>query len=828
MLLTTNIIEKKSVILSVLLIILLLMTSSYPAYADDGLEIVSIEGGFDGMHKINGWTPFIITLKNNGNDFNGEIQVIADSMMYEFKSAYSLPVNLAKGGEKQVIINAPVNRTRASVDVQIIQNNKVIKEQKYYFKKSLNPNTLLIGALADDMSGLRYLSGGNFGNQNISIQSEIVQLNEKNFPQNDKVLNNFNVLIINNYDTTVLSDEQKQRLIQWVEDGGLLILGTGPNYKKVLNGLPQELKLANVKSEETLKSFTAFEQYTGKKNFPDSAGMPIVALDTKAGNVLLKQNEFPLIISKEFGKGFIGYFAFDSGLEPFSTWDGGNQVVWQNIINSTIGNDVRGEIWNPKMQYEFYHAMNNALRFIPSVEMPSLVLLLVIIGTFIIVAGPVNYLVLKKKDKREWSWITIPAIVAIFSLGIYIIGFGTRFSTAVCSIVSIIEFKNDSKSVDVTAHTGLFNPKRGTLKIHTSKDVDVDFTVNPYIDTRYMGPPEEREKKIISKYILGDQPAVEFYDKSIWDFSSFIMNKKVSFSDNVNNSVLISNNTVKGRIKNNTGFKIQDAFIVIGNSYVKIGDIDIAQTKEINEQLIQINSAKNDYYQLLNSIFGQNWSQPGIKRDDKWKLNNQRRSAFEYYSMVNRTRTDMSSKPVLYGWSDADLQFDVFANDKPAKKYYQNMIVMPMELNFIKGESIQLPYGFVNSVVDSTEGNARINPDPYNRGGVNIEGEGKAIFKFSVPAQVSVRSFTINWFAPPYMRLQGNNRLLIYNFNKTQWEDITSYYYIDSEIASNYVSTDNEIKVMFDSGDEANQNVKGKGFFGMIPSPDIELEGVIR
>ncbi|MGE4284139.1 MAG: hypothetical protein AB7G87_10510 [Clostridia bacterium] len=821
--------SKMQLIVQILIFIFVLTAISVSAYAESDLEILSIDGGYDGIYKVGGWTPVRISVRNSGENFDGEVQVIADSQMYEFKSAYAQPLNLAKNGEKQVTIYVPINQTRASVDVQLIQNQEIITEQKYYFKKTLNPNTMLIGALTDSMSGLRYLSGANFGNQNISVQGEIVQLNDEIFPVSDKVLNNFNIILVNNFDIATLSEAKRQSLVKWVNDGGLLVLGAGPSYKKVFNGLPEALKIVEVRSEAQITQFNALQEYAGKIESSAPSSMNISVFDVQEGQKLAMQEDVPLIIQQKFGNGFIGCFAFDPGLEPFSNWEGVNQAVWQRLANDTISGFVTGEKWNPKMQYEFYHTMNNALRYIPSIKMPSFFLLLSFIGAFIIVVGPLNYLILKKKDKREWAWITTPIIVLLFSLSIYIIGFGTRFSSAVCSIVSIIEFGNNSKSVNVTAHTGLFNPNRGTLKIRTSKDVEVDFTANPYIDRGYVGSSEEQQKKIISKFTLGEQPTVEFYEKGIWDFSSFIMNKKVSFTDGIHNNIVISNNAIKGSIENSTGFKIQDAVVVIGNSYAKIGDIDIGESKEVNQPLVNVANARNDYYQFVNSIFGQGSQQSGIKIDDTWRVNQQRRSIFEYHNMVQRSKSGDNSQPVLYGWSDVDLQFDVYANEKPAQKFYQNLIVLPIELNFNKGESIQIPYGFIKSKVDTTEGSVRINSDPYNRNSVNVEGNGKAIFKFNIPSQIQADTFTIDWFAI-HMRFQSNMKLAMLNQKTQQWDEITTYYHVDKEIVSQYISENNEVKIMFDASSVENQNnpAQSKGFFGTIPMPDIEMEGVVQ
>lgn len=799
-------------------------------FAQEEIEIISVQSGFDGVHKIGGWVPFTITLKNNGEDFDGELQVMGDNFQNKFKSIYALPVNIPQNSEKQFTLSVPVNRNRPSVDIRVVKNDIVVKEKEVFLKKSLPPNALMIGILTDDMSGLRYLSGVNFGNEHISLQSETIAMSEENFPVDERVLRNFGIIFINNFDTSMLDGTQRQKLVQWTENGGLLILGTGPNYKKVLKSLPEGINDIHVEQEVKLNHLNALETYAEKSGLTNKGDIKAVSFQAPDTIPLLENyigGKLPLISLKKFGEGTVVYLAFDAGIEPFSSWEGGNLAVWKKVVDSAIGSKMMDEkLIEPKWGYQFYHAMNNALRNIPSVEMPSFVLLTVLMGAFILTVGPVNYLVLKKMDKREWSWITIPVAIFIFSLGIYVIGFGTRFSTGVCSIVSILEFNNASKSVQVTAHTGIFNAKRGTLKVTTSKGVDVDFGSNPYIETVYSPYDVNEEQRIISKYTLGDQPEVEFYDKGLWDFSTFIMRKKVEFPEMGINNIFISNNNIKGSIKNSTGFKIHDAFVVIGNSYAEIGDIEIGDEKQVNQQL-KFSSSQNRF-QILNDIFGEMNYQPGIQRDDEWRYKQQRRSIFEYYYMTNQRNMNSNSRPVLYGWTDADLQFDVYTNDKPAKKYYQNLIVMPLALEFDQGDNVQLPYGFVNAVIESTEGNARVNPDPYSTTGVHIEGGGKAVFKFAVPQDITVQSFTINWYAPHMYSGPIRIKMMLYNFNESKWDEITSYYTVNDEFVSRYISEENEVKVMFDANESADIGQKAKAYYGMVNAPDIELKGVAR
>lgn len=76
-----------------------------------------------------------------------------------------------------------------------------------------------------------------------------------------------------------------------------------------------------------------------------------------------------------------------------------------------------------KGQINSYYGLANALGNIEDMDLPSLRNMVLIIGFYIFLAGLLNYLVLKKLDKREWD------------LG-YCTGFGSGFCP--CDISRIL------------------------------------------------------------------------------------------------------------------------------------------------------------------------------------------------------------------------------------------------------------------------------------------------------------------------------------------------------------------------------------------------------
>ena len=59
-----------------------------------------------------------------------------------------------------------------------------------------------------------------------------------------------------------------------------------------------------------------------------------------------------------------------------------------------------------------------AVSNLPSLALPPIGGLLVLLFGYIVLVGPVNYLVLRRLDRREWAWFTVPALIVVFTVGV--------------------------------------------------------------------------------------------------------------------------------------------------------------------------------------------------------------------------------------------------------------------------------------------------------------------------------------------------------------------------------------------------------------------------
>ncbi len=84
---------------------------------------------------------------------------------------------------------------------------------------------------------------------------------------------------------------------------------------------------------------------------------------------------------------------------------------------------------------------------------------------YIIVIGPVNYLVLKRRNRRELAWATIPALVVLFSGIAYLTGFQLKGNEAIINQMSVAIGAIDSDNLQVQSILGLYSPRRNTYDI---------------------------------------------------------------------------------------------------------------------------------------------------------------------------------------------------------------------------------------------------------------------------------------------------------------------------------------------------------------------------
>ena len=139
-----------------------------------------------------------------------------------------------------------------SVDLLNSNGQKVSSQQATV--RTLNPNDIFVGVLSDQSSGFSPLSSLALPNQTSSIVVE--QLVAGTMPTLAAVLQNFDLIVLDNFTTSSLNHEQLTALQNWVNQGGALIVVGGPEWRQTLSPLPASLLPVTITGTEDIPART--------------------------------------------------------------------------------------------------------------------------------------------------------------------------------------------------------------------------------------------------------------------------------------------------------------------------------------------------------------------------------------------------------------------------------------------------------------------------------------------------------------------------------------------------------------------------------------------
>jgi hypothetical protein len=114
--------------------------------------------------------------------------------------------------------------------------------------------------------------------------------------------------------------------------------------------------------------------------------------------------------------------------------------------------------------------MQQALNTLPALEVPPAELLLVVIVGYILLIGPVSYLVLRRLDRRELAWVTAPILVLLFTACSYGIGVSLKGSQVIVNQLSVVLSSTSGTAATVQTYAGVFSPTRATFDMLVEAD----------------------------------------------------------------------------------------------------------------------------------------------------------------------------------------------------------------------------------------------------------------------------------------------------------------------------------------------------------------------
>ena len=412
--------------------------------------------GLNGYYKQGAPVPLTLYLESLKEDFEGIIRVIVSGSAYGSGAvAYEKDIMLTAGEEKMVSMPVDNMYGMSLMKLELVNSSgKVVLEYDIKTRSQANEN-VLVGILSSDFTALNYFDGKNLDFSNYTVPTQIVELDADTFPDQTSSLEALSYLIINSFDTSVLNEAQYAALKGWVENGGILILGTGSDYRQTLSGFQDGFINGDIGAFQSGEFRLAGSE--DAVSFSENDG--VVSLSLGEGSTLegvLGTSE--LIWKQEIGQGNVVMTAFNLGMEPVSSWAEKGEMAKSLLTSAASGYSIQRmqnlNYGNSTDSWEISNAVDN----MHQVSEPNMLLLGILFAAFVFFAGPGLYLILKAADKREWMWGIVPALSIVVTAGVFLLSRDMRINAPQEASVTSLCYDSGKDSISRKVYMGIQVP----------------------------------------------------------------------------------------------------------------------------------------------------------------------------------------------------------------------------------------------------------------------------------------------------------------------------------------------------------------------------------
>ena len=563
-------------VLLVSLIVYLLLSGSIPintfsATKEDEHITIDISYGYGNIAKGGRYLPIHVFYKNfEDENFSGKVSIEfneADNRKY----AYEYDVNLE--GKDSVLSDYYIKISNKVDNIVVVlkdeQQEEIIKKV-VSLNMAANQSKIMVGLLSDSQGRLNYFN-------NVAINFGLLSLNTVNlsagsFPKSSSGLEQLDIIIISDFRIRDLSNEQSRALMDWVKQGGVLMIGTGTRADDTIGRYAPEL-LEDIYETPSIRTVNFL-----LNNEIKSVDLDSTYINLHGGNVIVSDDEFPLITSVNKQKGIIAVAGFDfCDLNQFAIE---NTQFARYIISNILGNE-RIEAFSNQSETldDTFQNIEPILNSSEIKKLPPMTIYTLVFIAYILLIGPILFIYLRDCGLAIY-YRKIVVLISLLLLAMIIIYNGrTRFSTTFYNYVTVYE-AGDS-DVSETTYVNLRNPYNKPYNVV----IDSNYSIVPIIRNKTNIDERRALEKNTSVNIDNAELIKDISIKNVGAFSSNIwkMDKTI---ENLNNEgfsgdINFFDGNLSVEITNNYKHKVKNTTLLLYGKIAMLGDFDAGETKTI-------------------------------------------------------------------------------------------------------------------------------------------------------------------------------------------------------------------------------------------------------
>ncbi len=679
-----------------------------------GASSVSMEARpmLGGRYDVGGWAAIAVTLVNEAEPVEGFLSAETRSgTMRRF-------VEMPAGARKAVTLYVQPEAFQRRITVRYEEPNGVV--ESVVELRVLEQVGSQVAVVGDGAGNVRPQLGGIEDGRPESLDLGIGDLPER--PEPLDALSG----IVWATDSTALSDGQRRSLERWVAGGGQLVVLGGADWQVRTDAFVDLLPLQGLSATDGVP-LTGLADWTGVDE--PAAADATVASGTlhPDGRALVSDDDgTPLISMRPVGAGRVIFVGPDLATEAHRGWTGG-PILWSRLMPSSVALE---QFWGGggpgfPAREEAENAMSQALGNVPSLEVPPAELLLAVIVGYILLIGPITYVVLRRLDRRELAWITAPILVVLFSACSYGIGSTLKGGDIIVNQISLIHSSSAGRSATVQAYAGIFSPQRQSFDL----SVEADALMAQLRPSNGMGGQAPVSTVVAHQ---GDPGRLEGLSIGVFGFEGVRADAVVDYEPALSVTWSHEDGDLSGTVTNNGDEPLADVAFISASGGTRIGDLAPGEETTFELQRNFNGSSASDGVYGFGGFGGGEAEQVSMLRRQVID------SLVGYGGMMPGMDIGITTGrgPYLIGWRETPGPLPVAIDDVAAQRLDHTVEVIAVRPQMATGEVTIEPAQMAVSVVERTGDASDVGS------GMMMMTDGSATFGIALPLEASGMSVT--------------------------------------------------------------------------------------
>jgi hypothetical protein len=485
-----------------------------------------------------------------------------------------------------------------NITVQLLQDGRKLAEKKLELPLPVSRETYNVLVLTRDGSGLNHLLQKRLGlfhrgynpnnlapggsqsstppptiNPNATLQVHYTPPHA--LPGLSQGYDMMDTVVLGDLPLDTLTQAQQEALKGYVRQGGCLVVSGGGDTPRLKSPLLAELLPITPQGARASTDGMASLGQRYRAPFPPNTAFAHTEGRLKPGSITLHAAK-PTITSCPYGSGVVVFTDFDLFAPEFRAWQGA-PAFWRDLLRCS------NQFISPRRLLESQSGdsspqLADALAGKQATSLPDWRAIALFLAAYLFLLIPVNYLLLKKLDKRELAWVTIPLLIFGFTAAAYAMASAIKGHLLTVNRAVVVETFANSDQAAGFAQATLYSPDRAAY------DITLAPTANAAVPDLLL--PQELlvwEQAATSNLTvdLDRQPILRNAAVRRWDTRRFATPISLSLRGAIAvEAELTDARHAHVRVTNHTRYTFKDCHLVNREASRKLGDLPPGATKE--------------------------------------------------------------------------------------------------------------------------------------------------------------------------------------------------------------------------------------------------------